>query len=148
MTISAAELLDPRAGVVPAGARSVRNLHNSGTVRSRKVTPLNMGGPDIDEQSNNQGANDVPKGIYKRQPKADGEGGAKGADTTDKPKTRNAKVRKVVKAARRAPAARSSPRFGKFDDGSVQITTPECKGRLAAAEVDALVSFLGAGKLK
>ena len=38
---------------------------------------------------------------------------------------------------------RSLPRFGVFDDGSISINLPGCKGRIASDEAREFVAFLG-----
>jgi hypothetical protein len=48
--------------------------------------------------------------------------------------------------AKRKARAIAVPRFGVFEDGSVQVNLPGCTGMLAPDEAQALVAFIGTRK--
>lgn len=93
----------------------------------------------------NKEGDTMPRGVYERKKKGAGEG-APGEQPGDVSKSRTRKRRARRGAARvkpaRAPRASSGARFGVFDDGSVQIATAECSGRLGAEDASALVAFI------
>lgn len=134
MTITAAELLDQRGGVVPGEGRVHRIMDgHAARLAARKVTPLNMAEADVDERESppttaprntpfvapdakgdlvvSTGATAMPKGHYQRKKKnaAPGEGGEAAAAVPRKPRGGRPKGSGVkarqAKAARPADAA-------------------------------------------
>jgi hypothetical protein len=102
----------------------------------------------------------MPKGQYDRSkakprkareaaPAAPGEPeAAKPEKVARKPRAKKAvaKKRRAAPARRAVPQRRASPSeavFGVFEDGSVVINSPDCKGKLDHALADRLVKFIG-----
>jgi hypothetical protein len=98
----------------------------------------------------------MPKGHYDRskaKPRkkrtarpneaAPGEGAAQAQQGERRARGKRGKGRKPRQA--RAPRRDSSSvaRFGVFNDGSVHVDAPECKGVLTGKDVDLLVAFVG-----
>jgi type IV secretory pathway VirB10-like protein len=84
----------------------------------------------------------MPSGVYPRKPKAQDEAAANAT-----PKTKRKRKARAAKPA--APAASSSrrrrsseARFGVFEDGSVIVAAPGCKGKLTGEEAADLVEFI------
>jgi hypothetical protein len=105
------------------------------------------------EASTDQGAN-MPRGVYDRskskprvtKPKAD----APGEQGTEKPSKKRGR-RKIAavkpRPARQAkPSALGSRRFGRWDDGSIDINLPCCSGHLSAEEGKELQAFLAGAR--
>lgn len=102
---------------------------------------------------------DMPKGHYDRSKAKPRANAAPTEPTGDQPelekparkprkaKKKAPKVRKTraVRATRKAAPviAAAGPRFGVFEDGSVQIATAECTGRMSGEDAAALVAFIG-----
>ena len=79
----------------------------------------------------------MPKGQYVRKKRKATDNAGEQAPPPLPKKRRRA-------AVTRAPAKRNGgpPRFGVFDDGSVAIELPNCKGRLTGEEARVLVEFV------
>lgn len=95
--------------------------------------------------------NDMPRGVYDRKPKTDQ---PKEATAPARPEKRKAapagkRVKKAAtprKAPRRAakpvvPLA-AGPRFGVFEDGSVEVRLPDCRGTISGDDAAALHAFI------
>lgn len=127
-------------------------------------------------QDNAQGEPAMPRGHYDRS-KAKKRGSADSTPTPATPSVddlkaarkkgrKKAKKAKVAKKRSATPTQRlmhgggsmpirlgalapvSGPRFGVFDDGSVQIETEECRGKLNAGDASDLVAFIERLKAK
>ncbi|MBL0142638.1 MAG: hypothetical protein IPP91_11195 [Betaproteobacteria bacterium] len=108
--------------------------------RGRRVTPM---GPD--EAPTTQETT-MPTGVYVRKPKA-----AKAVEKQEAVKAKKpaAKVRKTTRAARATKATRksplkpaSAPRFGVFDDGTIELRLPGCTGTIGTDDAKELVGFM------
>jgi hypothetical protein len=80
---------------------------------------------------------DMPRGVYDRKQKTE-------TDTPTEPKAAKAPKRRKapIRAARKARTQATEPQFGVFNDGSVQINVPACKGALTRDEASALLGFI------
>jgi hypothetical protein len=98
----------------------------------------------------------MPKGHYDRSKakprakKADaGAPGEQGTETSSKPTKKRG--RRKVAAVKPAPARQAKPnalgsrRFGRWDDGSIDINLPCCSGHLSKEEGEELQAFLAVG---
>lgn len=96
-----------------------------------------------------KGGETMPKGQYQRKKKAEtieAASPAAGEPGTDAPKARGRRKGAGVKPQAQPQA--TSWRFALGDDGSVQINTDECVGRLSAKDAASLGAFMAARRGK
>lgn len=87
----------------------------------------------------------MPTGVYPRKPRA-AKAIEKPVAEAAQPATRTRKKRAAGKAPRvgrkALQAAASGPRFGVFEDGTIEVRLPSCSGVVGTDDARALVGFL------
>lgn len=83
--------------------------------------------------------NPMPTGVYPRKPKATPAAKPEAPAKARKPRAK-AKVKAAPKA--RATKATTSPRFGVFEDGTVELRLASCTGIIAPTEAREFLAFL------
>ena len=115
---------------------------------STKARPVRGYAGKICEQPNQHTKEpDMPRGVYERKPKT---APADSAPEAPEKKPRRKKAAKPARTARKAPrrAARlvmqhvPGPRFGVFEDGSVEVRLPDCRGTISGDDAAALHAFI------
>lgn len=82
--------------------------------------------------------NPIPTGVYPRKPKATPAAKPEAPAKVRKPR---AKAKAKAEPKVRAKAA-TGPRFGVFEDGTVELKLPTCSGVVGPDDARALVGFL------
>jgi hypothetical protein len=122
-------------------------LLDSGRRRQDERLPLDGSVPlplkpfdPLDDESKPPQEDNVPTGVYERKKKAEGE-----QSTTTKARP---KKRAKTAPATRMPRSAGGARFYLGDDGSLQIATADCTGRLSAKDATDLFAFIGEKSLR
>jgi hypothetical protein len=138
-------LLDMPAPPQLVGERRVHRLAGPGDVEEDDGLPKAMDRRAIQKTANKEAT--MPKGCYPRKPRITAQAGATPEATPKDAKERKPRKTRAASPAtsKRAPARReasATPDFAVWDDGSVQIDTDECKGRLLPDQAVKLVEFV------
>lgn len=114
---------------------------------SLKARPVRGYAGSICEQPNQHTKeNDMPRGVYERKPK-ETPTQPQQPESTRRRKKKPAPAKKPRKASRRARPKLvmtrvPGPRFGVFEDGSVEVRLPDCRGTISGDDAAALHAFI------